>query len=706
MGLCRASPVLTLEEDTMSSFTASAINPRKRGRLARSLYMLGFSLATVVLSAKVYAGCEYVVTNQWTDGFTASIKITNSGTSPINGWNVSWLFSGNNRVTSNWNAVYTGTNPYSASNLSWNGTIQPNQTVEIGFQGSKGTAAAEIPLLTGSACGTAASSAASSSVPASSVAASSIRSSVVSSSVRSSVVSSSVVSSSVPSSVASSSIRSSVMSSSIRASSVASSARSSSAASSSSTPNGNGVLYSESFENGTVGAAPIGWSTFIAWVFNGNNNSLSSGNYALIDGSKSYNGSNSIHFRGGQNPAQIVRALPAGTQRIHTRAYVNLSKVLGNSPGDNHEHIMGIKRTPDANDEVRVGQIKGVLGTNQVPSDNIAPKMAQWNSGPQLAPNTWYCIETAYYADTAYDELRMWVNGTLVHSITSASDWNNGALPADWLSDKLNYAMFGFHSFSGNTADVWMDDIVISTQAIGCGAIPSSSSSSVASSVPRSSSSVSSVVSSRSSVASSAVVSSSSIAMSSSSARSSVASSANSSVNPNAAWDLDTQTSYLNFVTTKNTHNVEVHSFAALNGAIGTNGVATVTIDLNSVNTGIVLRDQRIRDLLFETASYPTATITVTVPSTLLSSLAVGQVALTDVSATVDLHGLSVAVTTRVSVQRLSNSRILVQSIAPVLTRASDFNLTAGVETLRALVNLTSISAAVPVDFALVFNAR
>jgi len=468
------------------------------------------------------------------------------------------------------------------------------------------------------------------------------------------------------------------------------------------------VFFSDGFESGTVGATPSGWSTFIGWIFNGNNNTLSSGNYALLDNTKSYNGGNSVHFRGGPNPAQIVRTLPAGIQRLHMRAYVSLSKVLGNQAGDNHEHIMGIRRTTDASDEIRVGQIKGVLGTNQSFTDNIAPKMAQWYSGPQLAANTWYCVETAYYADTAYDELRMWVNGTLVHSVTSANDWNNGALGADWLSDKFTYAFVGFHSFSNNTADVWMDDLVLSTQAIGCGTTPASSSSSVASSAPSSSSSVSS---SRSSVASSSGVSSSSLVSSvgvssssvvSSSSRSSVASSAN----PNAVWDLDSTTSYLSFVTTKNTHNVEVQSFTSLGGYIGNDGVAVLNIDLNSVNTNNTTRDQRVRDFLFETATYPTATVTVTVPSTLLSSLAVGQTSPTDVSAIISLHGVSFTVTARVSVQRLSSSRILVQTISPVLTKASDFNLTTGLETLRSLVGLTSISTAVPVDFALVFNAR
>jgi polyisoprenoid-binding protein YceI len=657
----------------MSSFAASAINPRQRGRLARSLYTLGFSLATAVLSTQAYAGCQYVVSNQWNDGFSGVIKITNSGTTAISGWNVGWQYSGGDRITTSYNATLSGSNPYSATNLSWNGNIAPNQSVEFGFQGTKGTkgaATAEIPQVTGTACGSITTSSAASSV------ASSVRSS----------------------------------SSSVPASSAASSKAASSIASNSSVSNGAGVFVTDGFEGGSVGTAPAGWSTFIAWVFNGNN-SQSSGNYALIDNSKSYSGSNSIHFRGGQNPAQIVRTLPSGMQRLHMRAYVNMSKVMGNDAGDNHEHIMGIKKTADANNEVRVGQIKGVLGTNESVFDNIAPKQSQWWSGQQLSANKWYCIETAYYADTSYDELYFWVDGKLVHSVTSGNDWNNGAAPANWLSDKFTYAMFGFHSFSSNTADVWMDDIVLSTQPIGCGTVtPSSSSSvsSVASSVRSSSSIASSVASSvRSSVASSVASSvRSSVASSVSSSRSSVASSANSSANATAAWDLDTTTSYFNFVTTKNTHTIEAHNFTTIGGSIGNNGVAVLTIDLNSVNTANTTRDQRMRDYLFEVATYPTATVSVTIPSTLLSSLAVGQATKTEITASVDLHGVVFPVTTSVSVQKLSNSRILVQSLAPVLTKAADFNLTTGVETLRSLVGASSISAAVPVDFALVFNAR
>lgn len=341
----------------MSSLTASATHSRRRGRLVLSLALVG-SLATAAFSTQAYGSCEYVVANQWGSGFNASIRITNTGTDPISGWSVSWQYSGDNRFSNGWNADYSGSNPYTASNLSWNETLQPDQTIEIGFQGSKSNGDAEIPVLTGDVCGSGTSSSAGSSS------------------------SSSVANSSVSSS-------------------------------------------------GSSSSAPI-----------------------------------------------------------------------------------------------------------------------------------------------------------------------------------------------------------------------------------------------------------------------------------QAAWSLDSELSYLNLVTTKNTHNVEVHKFDGLDGSIDSSGVARVTIDLDSIDSGVALRDERMRELLFDTATYPTATITVEVPSALLNDLSVGQTTQTNVTASVDLHGVESSVTSRVSVQRLSSSRILVQSAAPVLTHAADFDLTNGVEALRAIVNLTSISAAVPVDFALVFNAH
>lgn len=80
--------------------------------------------------------CSYVVTNSWGNGFTASIRVTNKGTTTKNGWTATWSYSGNNRRTSGWNANVSGNNPYTATNVDWNGRLDPGQTTEFGLQGS------------------------------------------------------------------------------------------------------------------------------------------------------------------------------------------------------------------------------------------------------------------------------------------------------------------------------------------------------------------------------------------------------------------------------------------------------------------------------------------------------------------------------------------------------------------------------------------
>lgn len=184
--------------------------------------LCGFGLLCANQSA--LAACSYKVTNNWGAGLVAEITVTNSGTSAVNGWNVGWQFA-NNRVTSSWNANVSGSNPYTATNVAWNGNLQPNQSAVFGVQ-VETNGAAEIPQLTGSICGGA----------------------VTSSSVASSVIPASSVKSSVPSSSAPSSIASSVKSStpaSIPASSRSSIAASIASSSASSTSNNVSILIEE-----------------------------------------------------------------------------------------------------------------------------------------------------------------------------------------------------------------------------------------------------------------------------------------------------------------------------------------------------------------------------------------------------------------------------------------------------------------------------
>jgi mannan endo-1,4-beta-mannosidase len=157
--------------------------------------LLGIGVVAAPWASAQTANCKYVVSNAWGSGATASIEITNTGTSTLNGWTVGWSYV-NNRITSSWNATLSGTNPYTASNLAWNGTIQPGQTVSFGVQVNT-NGAVETPVITGAICRGSSSSPSSSLAPSSAS-----RSSVVSSS-SSSVVPASSSSSRVASSASS-----------------------------------------------------------------------------------------------------------------------------------------------------------------------------------------------------------------------------------------------------------------------------------------------------------------------------------------------------------------------------------------------------------------------------------------------------------------------------------------------------------------------
>ncbi len=98
------------------------------------------------------ASCKQVVTSDWGNGFSGAIRITNNKTTAINGWSISWQFSDGTKINNSWNANVSGSNPYSATNLSWNGTIQPGQSVEFGYNATKGGSSVNTPTISGSVC--------------------------------------------------------------------------------------------------------------------------------------------------------------------------------------------------------------------------------------------------------------------------------------------------------------------------------------------------------------------------------------------------------------------------------------------------------------------------------------------------------------------------------------------------------------------------
>ncbi|GIJ25163.1 hypothetical protein Vqi01_03250 [Micromonospora qiuiae] len=82
------------------------------------------------------AGCQvrYEV-NAWNTGLTASVTITNTGSTAVNGWSLAFTLPAGQTITNGWNATYSPTSgAVTARNVSYNSTIAPKTSTTIGFQ--------------------------------------------------------------------------------------------------------------------------------------------------------------------------------------------------------------------------------------------------------------------------------------------------------------------------------------------------------------------------------------------------------------------------------------------------------------------------------------------------------------------------------------------------------------------------------------------
>jgi len=172
-----------------------------------------------------------------------------------------------------------------------------------------------------------------------------------------------------------------------------------------------------------------------------------------------------------------------------------------------------------------------------------------------------------------------------------------------------------------------------------------------------------------------------------------------------ADWNLQ-QPSQLTFTTTKNTYLTEIHHFRQLQGSVMDNGYAELSIDLNSVDTGIPVRDERMKSMLFDISSFATATLKTQLDPTLLKKVKKGEVLATELDAQLTLHGIEKSIKAPVIIARTADGSLLVSSSEPVLINADQFDLSAGVEKLREVAGLKSIEAVVPVSFTLTFREQ
>jgi hypothetical protein len=110
-----------------------------------------------------------------------------------------------------------------------------------------------------------------------------------------------------------------------------------------------------------------------------------------------------------------------------------------------------------------------------------------------------------------------------------------------------------------------------------------------------------------------------------------------------------------------------------------------------------------MQSMLFETNLFPTATITGNVDIAAFAGMSPGGYEKVSLTFDLALRNQSKTYTTEVMVTRI-NSGLMVSTIKPIVVTADSFDLLSGVEALREVAGLPSISRATPVSFQLILE--
>jgi poly(3-hydroxybutyrate) depolymerase len=113
-----------LKDRTMFTF--------KKGMLASAMM-----LSLPMLASHASALTCTTTADAWNNGYVVNVTVTNTGTSPVSGWNLALNFNQSPGVTNSWNAgISTSGTTVNATNVGWNGNLGVGQSVGFGVQGT------------------------------------------------------------------------------------------------------------------------------------------------------------------------------------------------------------------------------------------------------------------------------------------------------------------------------------------------------------------------------------------------------------------------------------------------------------------------------------------------------------------------------------------------------------------------------------------
>jgi endoglucanase len=125
---------------------------RNKLRDTRTAFAVIAGTCLYACAAYAHAVTVDIQPQSFTGGYTATVVITNDTATAINGWSLSFKLG--NSISQAWRTSYTGSDPYTFKNLSYNGLIAAGQTENFGFNANGTLTAANLANCTinGKAC--------------------------------------------------------------------------------------------------------------------------------------------------------------------------------------------------------------------------------------------------------------------------------------------------------------------------------------------------------------------------------------------------------------------------------------------------------------------------------------------------------------------------------------------------------------------------
>ena len=392
----------------------------------RSLRVLASVAAAVVALSAMFvlgsraegadAGCTVAYQpNQWSTGFTADVTVTNGGQA-VTAWTATWSWTGNQQVTSAWNAQVSqnGQNVTAASEP-YNGSVAAGATVSFGFQATySGTNSAPANF-------------AFNGVPCTGLG------------------NPSPPPSSLPSTSPSSSP-------------------------SSQPPGGpcpSTAAFCDGFENQTSSTPAGRWSVVAP-------NCAGTGT-AAITTAQAHAGVKSLQIDGHGTYCNHIFASDAtdmatASPTWYVRFWMKHTMPLPTG----HTTFLAMNDSAHANTDLRLGAQNGALMWNRQSDDATLPDQSPAGVAQSvvLPTGAWECLE--FSVDGTTGQIHTWYNGSPVAGLTEDGvatpdlddQWLAGS-GASW-RPRLTDLKLGWENYSSGDDTLWFDDVVLSTSRIGC----------------------------------------------------------------------------------------------------------------------------------------------------------------------------------------------------------------------------------------------